>query len=217
MQTFENLQKKIANSDDIRLMCYINLLKRITNEESMFPNSIKIRKVLGEELFLKLESITQSVEYPCNKLCKDIYFCSESEKTNPTFLERMEKYLEDKKIAREKYEIAIKIVQNWIDDQPVKKIDSKLIEKFESKIAEHHDWSLTKIDGKHCTRLFNDGEINETKSGHCYGARSTFSVALPFSKCFPVTFPVGHGKWSYAVLPSSLAISLRSEMMEIMK
>jgi len=107
------------------------------------------------------------------------------------------------------------LLEQWINQQKVNisKQPPEIISAFEKKIENNHKWELTKVDGTHAIRLYNDGEINTTKAGHCYGQRSVFNVRPALINCPQFTFPVQIGKFSYVVLQTEeLAIQLREEM-----
>jgi len=214
---FNNLKSKIQNAPKIRAMEYFNLLKKITNCSGFSSSTDEINSIIGPDLVTTFSVLDKSYVWPNDKIYEKIY---ENVNMDDELIKEMEKWLETNLQAHYIFETKIILINNWIDSQKINKdISIDIINDFEKRIALNHDWSLTKIDGRHVIRLFNDGEINSTKSGHCYGDRSIFTSHPPLINYPKVKFPVQYfEEISYVVLPTEeLAIKFRNEMSEMMK
>ena len=204
---YQQLVEQIENSPTIRGQYYLELVQIVTNSSSIFnPTMLKLESVIGSELFDKLGQL--ETEWPNSQIHQKIY-------ENNVTINEMETWITQHEIARKSYEERILLLEQWINQQEVNtsKPSPEIILAFEKKILDNHQWSLTTIDGTHAIRLYNDGEINTTKAGHCYGWRSVFKIRPALINYPVLTFPVQSGKFSYVVLQTEqLALQLREEM-----
>lgn len=204
---YQSLIERIQNAPPIRGMHCLELVQVITNSSHYFDQSMsKLENIIGTELFNQIEQLENKL--PDSQIHKKIY-------ENNVTINEMEAWIKQNEIAHKSYEEKISLLEQWINQQKtnISKPTPEIIQAFEKKISNNHQWELTKVDGTHVIRLYNDGEINTTKAGHCYGHRSNFNVRPPLINYLPLIFPVQSGKFSYVVLQTEkLAIKLREEM-----
>lgn len=216
---FITLKNEIENSPGIRSMDYLNLLRQITNNDSFLPSMDDVGVIVGPDLIMTLKVLHDNCKWPDNnihaKIRSDINKIDNFDLLN----QEMTKWLKVNLQAHYSFEVRITLLENWINSKKIIiNISDEIISDFEQRVASAHDWSLTKKDGgEHVTKLFNDGEINSTKSGHCYGERSIFISHHPLINYPKVKFPISIGNFSYVVLPEELALQFRTEMANMMK
>lgn len=204
---YQHLVDRIQNAETIRGMYYLELVQVITNSSDLFDrNMLKFESIIGSELFNQIEQLEN--KWPDSQIHKKIY-------ENNVTINEMEAWIKQNEITHKSYEEKILLLEQWINRQKtnISQPTPEIIQAFEKKIENNHKWELTKVGGTHAIRLYNDGEINTTKAGHCYGQRSVFTVRPALINCPPLTFPVQSGKFSYVVIQTEeLAIKLREEM-----
>lgn len=214
-EKFNNLKLNVCGDKmNKTVMSYFNRLSVITGHR--YPTDEKIRDVIGDKIFQAISVIQDTYEAPDSNIYGELR--NENLVINQTLIDRVETWLNNKRLYIQSYEVINDILDKWIQKNAKKSTDEEDIKIFNEKVSKLHDMSLTEIDGNHVYHLYSDGEISTTKSGkYVYGNRSFFTEKSAILNCPKFVFPVICGNLSYAVVPQKTAYALRDEIIQMIK